>query len=322
MRAIVQDRYGSPDALALRDVELPVVGDDEVLIRVVAAGVDRGVWHLVTGLPYVVRFAGAGLRAPKSAVPGSNVAGRIEVIGGGVTRFRPGDAVYGTCRGSFAEYACAKEANLACKPANLTFEEAAVVPYGGFAALQALRDRGKLEPGQTVLVVGASGAVGTFAVQLAKAFGAEVTGVCSTANVAMVKSLGADHVIDYTRDDFSDCDRRYDLVLDIGGNSPLSRLRRALTSRGRLVIVGGEGGGRWIGIDRQLRAHILSPFVGQKLGTFFAAENADDLLLLNELIEAGKVTPIVGRSYPLNEAREALRHLEGGTTPGRIAIAV
>ena len=322
MRAVVQDTYGSADVLELREMERPEVGDHEVLVRVVAAGVDRAAWHFMTGVPYVMRIVGFGLRAPKVPVAGSNLAGRVEAVGKDVTRFQPGDEVYGTCRGSFAEFACAREDRLAPKPASLTFEQAAVVPHGGFAALQAVRDRGRVQPGQSVLIVGASGAVGSIAVQLARAFGAEVTGVCRTSKVDTVQALGADHVIDYTRDDFADSGERYDVILDTGGNSSLSRLRRSLTRKGTLVIVGGEGGGRWIGIGRQIRAQMLSPFVGQKLGTFIARENAEDLLILNELIDSGKLTPIIDRTYPLSDAPDAIRHLETGDARGRIVLTV
>ncbi len=320
MKVIVQDAYGSAEVLRLGEIERPEVADHEVLLRVVAAGVDRGAWHLMTGVPYVMRI-GTGLRAPRAPVPGSNVAGRVEIVGKAVTRFRPGDEAYGTCKGAFAEYACAREDRLAPKPAHLTFEQAAVVPHGGFAALQALRDHGKVQPGQKVLIVGASGAVGSVAVQLAKALGAEVTGVCRTAKVEMVRALGMDHVIDYTRDDFAE-GAHYDLILGIGGNAPLSRIRRALARTGTLVIVGGEGGGRWTGMGRQIRAQMLSPFVGQKLGTFIAKQNAKDLLVLNELIESGKVTPIIDRVYALSDAPDAVRYLESGQARGRIVVTV
>lgn len=322
MKAIVQDTYGSPDVLELREIPKPEIADDEVLVRVQAAGVNRAAWHVMTGQPYVMRILGFGLRAPKVPVPGSHVAGRVESVGKDVTRFQPGDEVYGVAKGAFAEYAPAREDKLARKPANLTFEQAAVVSYGGFAALQALRDHGKVQPGHKVLIIGASGAVGTLAVQLARAFGAQVTGVCSTAMIDLVRSLGADHVIDYTRDDFAQMDQRYNLILDIGGNSSLYRLRRALGRRGTLVIVGGEGGGRWLGIGRQIRATLLSPFVGQKLGTFIASETSDDLNALNELVEAGKVTPVIDRTFPLTEAPDAMRHLEEGHARGRAAITV
>jgi NADPH:quinone reductase-like Zn-dependent oxidoreductase len=321
VRAIVQDAYGSADVLRLREIERPDVRDDEVRIRVVAAGVDRGALHLMTGVPYLMRILGVGLRVPKTRVPGTNVAGHVDAVGKDVTRFQHGDEVYGTCKGSFAEYACAREEHLAPKPANLTFEQVAGVPHAGFAALQALRDHGKVQPGQEVLIIGASGAVGSMAVQLAKAFGAQVTGVCSTSKVDMVQALGADHVVDYTRDDPTE-GSRYDLILDTGGNNSLARLRRALTPRGTLVIVGGEGGGRWIGVGRQIRALMLSPLVRQKLRTFVAKENARDLLVLNENIESGKITPIIGRTYALGDAPDAIRDLETGRTPGRIIITV
>src|SRR5215216_2655646 len=246
MKAIVQDKYGPPDVLELRDIDRPEIGDEEVLVRVHAAGVDRGVWHVMTDLPYPIRLAGYGLRAPKYPVLGMDLAGVVESVGNNVTRFQPGDEVFGIGKGSFAEYVCAREDKLAPRPANLTFEQAAVVAISGLTALQGLRDNGRIEPEQKVLIIGASGGVGTFAVQLAKAFGAHVTGVCSTTKVGMVRSIGADNVIDYTREDFAEGEQRYDLILDIGGNSSLARLRRALAPRGTLVIVGGETDGRWL----------------------------------------------------------------------------
>ena len=323
MKAMVRDTYGPPDVLELRDIDKPEIGDDEVLLRVHAAGVGRDVWHVMTGLPYPIRLAGYGFRAPKNPVIGSDVAGVVEAIGKNVTRFQPGDEVFGIGKGSYAEYVCAREDKLAPKPANLTFEQAAVLPIMGSAALQALRDHGKVRQGQELLIVGASGGVGTYAVQIAKAFGAHVTGVCSTAKAEMVRSIGADHVIDYTREDFAEGDRRYDLILDIGGNSSLSRLRRALTPQGTLVIVGGEGGGRWLGgTDRQIRALVLSRFVSQKLGTFVNKENHEDLLVLKELIESGKVAPVIDRTYPLAEVPEAMRYLEEGHARGKVVITV
>ena len=323
MKAIVRDTYGPPDVLELREIDRPEIGDAEVLIRARAAGVGRDVWHVMAGLSYPLRLAGYGLRAPKNPVIGSDVAGVVEAVGKNVTRFQPGDEVFGVGKGSYAEYVCAREDKLAPKPANLAFEQAAVVAVSGLTALQGLRDHGKARPGQEVLIVGASGGVGTFAVQIAKAFGARVTGVCSTAKVDMVRSIGADHVIDYTRDDFAEGDRRYDLILDIGGNSSLSRLRRALTLRGTLVIAGGETDGRWLGgTDRQLRALVLSPFVGQKLGTFVASENHEDMIVLAELIGSGKVTPVVDRTYPLGEVPEAIRYLEGGYSRGKVVITM
>jgi NADPH:quinone reductase-like Zn-dependent oxidoreductase len=324
MKAMVRDTYGPPDVLELRDIDIPEIGDDEVLVRVHAAGVGRDVWHVMTGLPYPIRLAGYGLRAPKNPVIGSDMAGVVEAVGKNVSRFQPGDEVFGIGKGSYAEYVCAREDKLAPRPAeNLTFEQAAVVAIMGSTALQALRDHGKVHPGQEVLVIGASGGVGTYAVQLAKAFGAHVTGVCSTTKVEMVRSIGADHVIDYTQEDFAEGDQRYDLILDIGGNSSLSRLRRALAPQGTLVIVGGEGGGRWLGgTDRQIRALVLSPFVSQKLGTFVNKENHEDLLVLGELIESGKVTPVIDRTYPLSEVPEAIRYLEEGHARGKVVITV
>src|ERR687886_752504 len=309
MKAIVRYEYGSPDVLELRDIDKPEIGDEEVLVRVHAAGVDRSVWHIMTGLPYPIRLAGFGLRAPKNPVIGMDLAGVVEAVGNG--------------KGSYAEYALAREDRLAPKPANLTFEQAAVVAISGSTALQALRDQGRVAPEQEVLIIGASGGVGTFAVQIAKAFGAHVTGVCSTKKVEMVRSIGADHVIDYTREDFAQSERRYDLILDIGGNSSLARLRRALTPEGTLVIVGGEGGGRWPrGTDRQLRATMLSRFVEQKLGTFVARQNRKDLILLKKLIEAGKLKAVIDRTYPLAEAPEAIRYLEEGHAQGKVVVTV
>ena len=323
MKAIVRDTYGSPDVLELREIDKPEIADGEVLVRVHAAGVGRDVWHIMTGLPYPIRLAGYGFRAPKNPVIGSDMAGVVEAVGKNVTRFQPGDEVFGIGKGSYAEYVCAREDKLAHKPTNLTFEQAAVLAIMGSTALQALRDHGKVRQGQEVLIIGASGGVGTYAVQIAKAFGANVTGVCSTQKVEMVRSIGAHHVIDYTQEDFAEGDQRYDVILDIGGNSSLTRLRRALASQGTLVIVGGEGGGRWLGgTDRQLRAMMLSPFVGQKLGTFINKENHEDMIVLKELIESGKVTPIIDRTYPLSEVPEAIRYLEEGYARGKVVISV
>jgi NADPH:quinone reductase-like Zn-dependent oxidoreductase len=323
MKAIVRDAYGSADVLELRDVDRPGIADDEVLVRVEAAGVDRGVWHIMTGLPYPIRLAGYGLRAPKNPVLGMDLAGVVEAVGSAVTRFGPGDEVFGIGKGAFAEYARALERKLAPKPANLTLEQAAVVAVSGLPALQGLRDHGKVRPGQQVLIIGASGGVGTYAVQLAKAFGAQVTGVCTTTKVDMVRSIGADHVIDHTRADFAEGGQRYDMILDVGGNSSLSRLRRALTPKGTLVIAGGETDGRWLGgSDRQIRALLLSRFVGQKLGTFISRENHEDMIVLKELIEAGKVTPVIDRTYALSEVPEAIRYLEQGHARGKLAITL
>jgi NADPH:quinone reductase-like Zn-dependent oxidoreductase len=323
MKAIVQDTYGPADVLEFRDIGKPEIAGGEVLVRVHAAGVDRGVWHLMTGLPYPVRLAGYGLRAPKTPVLGTNMAGVVEAAGHDVTRFQPGDEVFGIGKGAFAEYARARENKLAPKPANMTFEQAAAVAVSGLTALQGLRHHGRVQPGQTALITGASGGVGTFAVQLAKAFGAQVTGVCSTTKADLVRSIGADHVIDYTREDFADGKQRYDVILDIGGNPSLARLRRALAPKGTLVIAGGETGGRWLGgADRQLRALLLSRFVDQKLTTFICRENHEDLIVLAELIEAGKVTPVIDRTYPLSEAPKAIRYLEQGHARGKVVITV
>jgi NADPH:quinone reductase-like Zn-dependent oxidoreductase len=325
MKAMVQNEYGSPDVLELKDVEKPDIGDDEVLVRVHAAGVDRGVWHLMTGLPYFLRLIipELGLRAPKTRIRGSDVAGTVAAVGKDVTRFQPGDEVFGVAKGSYAEYAPALEDKLAPKPANLTFEQAAVVPISGLTALQALRDKGQIRPGQKVLIIGASGGVGTFAVQIAKSFGAEVTGVCSATKVDLVRSLGADHVINYTHEDFADGKQRYDVIIDTGGHSPLTRLRRALARKGTLVIVGAETDGRWFGgFDRSIRASLLSPFVGQQLIAFVNSENHEDLIVLKEMIEAGKVGPVMDRTFPLSEASKAIHYLEEGHARGKVAITV
>ena len=265
MQAIVQDTYGAAGVWCVEEIARPEIAGNELLVQVHAAGLDRGTWHLMAGQPYLMRLMGYGLRTPRNRVPGLDVAGTVVAAGAEVTRFAAGDEVFGISRGSFAEYACAREDKLARKPANLTFGQAAAVAVSGMTALQGLRDAGRLRPGQHVLIIGASGGVGTFAVQIAKAFGAQVTGVCSTAKAGLVASIGADHVIDYSQHDFADGPQRYDLILDLGGNSPLSRLRRALTPAGTLVIVGGEDGGRWTGMGRQLRALALSLFVRQRL---------------------------------------------------------
>jgi NADPH:quinone reductase-like Zn-dependent oxidoreductase len=323
MRAIVQDVYGTADVLELRDVDPPSIGREDVLVRVAAAGVDRGVWHVMTGLPYPIRLAGYGLRAPKTPVLGLDAAGVVESVGAGVTGLRIGDEVFGFVRGAFAEYASAPEGRLAHKPVNLTLGQAAVLAVSGVPALQALRDHAEVRDGQSVLIIGASGGVGTYAVQLALGFGARVTAVCSTSKVDMVRSLGAARVIDYTRSDFADSGERYDAILDIGGNASLARLRRALTPDGTLVIVGGESPGRWLGgTDRQLRALVLSRFVGQTLTTFVSRENSEDLVVLKELVEAGTVAPVVDRTYPLAEVPDAIRYVEQGRARGKVAIAV
>jgi NADPH:quinone reductase-like Zn-dependent oxidoreductase len=321
MQAIVQDSYGGADVLHLARIPRPEIADNEVLLRVHAAGLDRGTWHMMTGRPYLLRLLGFGLRRPKIRVPGLDVAGTVVALGSAVTRFTSGDDVFGISRGSFAEYAAAREDKLAAKPANLSFEQAAVVPVSAGTALQALTDIGRVQPGQRVLVIGASGGVGSYAVQLAKAFGAEVTGVCSSAKADLVRSLGADHVLDYTRDDFADGAHRYDLIIDIAGNAPLSRLRRALAPTGTVVIVGGEQGGKWTGgFGRSLRAPVLSPFVHQRMTMLTSKERASDLERLTPVLEAGKITPSIDHSYPLGRVPDAMRHLQAGKTRGKIAI--
>jgi NADPH:quinone reductase-like Zn-dependent oxidoreductase len=324
MKAIVQDEYGTApeDVLRLAEIARPTIADDEILVRVAAASVDRGTWHLMAGLAYPMRLAGFGFRTPKARNPGRSVAGTVESTGKNVTEFEPGGEVYGTCDGSFAQYARARAGRLAPKPANLSFEQAAAVPVSALTALQAVR-HAKVQAGQQVLIIGASGGVGTFAVQIAKAFGAEVTGVCSTAKTDLVRAIGADHVIDYTRDDFADGQHHYDVILDIGGNRRLSHLRRALTPRGRLVIVGGETGGRWLdGTDRLLRAYLLSPLVSQKLGGVLASENAKDLIVLRDLIESGKITPAIDQTYPLSQTPAAIRHVQEGRARGKVVITI
>jgi NADPH:quinone reductase-like Zn-dependent oxidoreductase len=325
MQAIVQDSYGSADVLNLADIDRPVPKDNEVLIRVHAAGLHRGDWHVMTGLPYLIRIVvpTLGLRKPKIRVRGMDVAGHVEAVGGKVIRFQPGDEVFGWCDGAFAEYASAPEDQLAPKPADLSFEQAAAVPTSAFAALQGLRDQGQVQPGQRVLVIGAVGGVGVFAVQLAKAFGAQVTGVANTTQLELVRSIGADDVVDYTRQDVTDGSRRWDLILDTAGHRSLSQLRRALTPTGTLVIVGSEGRGRWLGgFDRSLRAPLLSRFVGQRLRMLASKPRQDDLQTLGELMQAGKLMPAIDRTYPLGEVPEAIRQLERGHARGKIVITV
>jgi NADPH:quinone reductase-like Zn-dependent oxidoreductase len=322
MKAVVRDTYGSVDVLRVGDIPKPVAGEGEVLVRVVAAGVDQGVWHLMRGMPYVMRLAGFGIRAPKNPLLGYDVAGRVEAVSSDADSLRPGDEVFGTCGGSFAEYAVVRADRLAAKPDKVSFEQAAATPTSGYTALQAVRDHGKVEAGRHVLIIGAAGGVGTFAVQIAKANGAEVTGVCSTAKTEFARSIGADHVIDYTKEDFADGRSRYDVILDIAGNRPLSHLRHALTPRGTLVIVGGEDAGNWLGIRRQLRAAALSPVVGQKLGFFIAKQRSQDLEELRKLLEAGAVRPVVDRTFPLDEVSDAISYLRGGHVRGKIVITV
>lgn len=323
MRAAVQHRYGSSDALTVSTIDRPDINSDEVLIEVVAAGVDRGVWHLITGRPYLVRLAGYGVTKPKNPVPGLDVSGRVVAVGSDVRRFRVGDEVFGIAGGAYAEFAAAKEEKLAHKPAGLSFEKASVAAISGITALQALTDVGAVEAGQAVLIIGASGGVGTYAVQLAKALGATVTGVASGTKADLVESLGADHVIDYAAADYLDGATRYDLIIDIGGRNPVARLRRALKTTGTLVIVGGEGGGSVTGgIGRQLRAKMLSPFVSQRLTFFVSAEHHSDIERLARFMEAGDVTPAIGSRYRLEDVPQAIADLEAGRTRGKSVILV
>jgi len=314
MKAVVQDEYGPPDVLELKDIDKPVVGDHDVLVRVHAAAVHPGDYFVMTGVPYVVRLA-FGLRKPRNGVPGRDVAGVVEAVGKNVTRFQPGDEVFGWCTtGVLAEYACAEEGNFAPKPANLTLEQAAAVTVSATTALQALRDKGEVQPGQKVLITGASGGVGTFAVQIAKSLGAEVTGVCSTRNVDMVRSIGADHVIDYTKEDFTQGAQRYDLILDNAEAHSLSECRRVLAPRGTYIPNRGSGG-RWIGpLGRIAKARAVSLLARQRLRPFLSKENNEDLVRLKELIESGKITPVIDKTYPLGESAKALAYVaEGGS---------
>ena len=322
MKAIVQNRYGSPDVvLQLQDIGKPVVRDDEVLVRVHAAAVNVDNWVLVRGLPYIVRMA-SGLLKPKNGVPGTDVAGHVEAIGKNVTQFQSGDEVFGWCEGAFAEYACAGESNFVPKPDDLTFEQAGAVGVSAFTALQLLRDQGKVQPGQKVLINGASGGVGTFAVQIAKSLGADVTGVCSTRNVDRVRSIGADHVIDYTQEDFTQSGQRYDFILDNVGNHSLPDCRRALTPKGTFQPnSGGHSSGRWIGpMGRVVKALVVSLFVRQQLRPFLSTNNKADLVVLKELIETGKVRPVIDRTYPLSETPEAIGYVGEGHACGKVVI--
>jgi NADPH:quinone reductase-like Zn-dependent oxidoreductase len=325
MKAIVYTNYGSPDVLEVRDIKKPVPNDNQVLIKVHAASTNPLDWHTLEGMPYIIRAMGVGLRKPKSPRLGADVAGEVEAVGKNVTQFKPGDEVFGTGGGTFAEYARTRETKLVLKPANLTFEQAAGVGVAALTALQGLRDTGKIQAGQKVLINGASGGVGTFAVQIAKSFGAEVTGVCSTKNLDMVRSLGADHVIDYTKEDFTKGDQRYDLILDNVGNQPLSGFRRALTPKGICVLVGGGGpnDGHWIGaVSRPIKAFLYSPFVSQKFVFFIAEITKEDLTIMRDLMESGKVTPVVDKTYPLNQTADAIRYLEQGHARGKVIITM
>jgi NADPH:quinone reductase-like Zn-dependent oxidoreductase len=321
MKAIVGMQYGSPEGLELREIDTPGLDADGVLVRVHAASVNPFDWHRMRGLPYLVRMS-EGLRRPKQTVLGVDVAGRVEAVGENVTELRPGDEVFGGRAGAFAEFVCGGEKNFVPKPAGIAFEQAATVCIAGCTALQAVRDKGQIQAGQKLLVNGAAGGVGTFAVQIGKALGADVTGVCSTRNVDMVRSIGADVVVDYTTDDFTRRGERYDVILDAVGNRSLSDLRRALTPKGRLVLVGG-GGGNWLGpLLLPIRGAVVSRFVGQTMLLLVAKIKRDDLVALGELMEAGKLTPVIDRTYPLSEAAEAIRYLEAGHAQGKVVITV
>jgi NADPH:quinone reductase-like Zn-dependent oxidoreductase len=323
MKAIVQDRYGTADVLELRDVDTPAPGDGESRIRVRAAGCGPDVWHLMAGLPYFVRLM-PGFHAMRAGVRGRDVAGTVDAVGANVTDLASGDEVMGIVEGSFAEFAVGRSDKLVRKPARLTFEQAAAVPISGLTALQAIRDEGRVQPGQTVLVIGAAGGVGTLTVQVARAFGARVTGVCSTAKLDLVRSIGADDAIDYTAEDFLDGRRRWDVIVDTAGRRSLSQLRRALAPRGTVVIVGGEGGGKVTGgfLRQILQAPVMSLFTAQRFRGLTSREPRADLLALTELIEAGEVTPVIDRTFPLVEAAEAVRYLERGHAAGKVVVAV
>ena len=322
MKAIIHETYGSPDVLELADVDMPVAADDGVLVRVRTASANPLDWHFLRGEPYVMR-AQFGLRLPKRTNVGNDVAGVVEAVGKAVSRFKPGDEVFGDVNGSFAEYVAAPEELLASKPANLTFEQAAAVPLAAVTALQGLRDKGGIRAGQRVLIIGASGGVGTFAVQIAKTFDAHVTGVCSTRNVDMVRSIGADRVVDYTREDYASGPERFDVIFQLAGTASPNACRRALTPKGTLLLSSGESSGRWIGpMTRIVAALVESPFVGQRLVPFIAKRSADDLRVVKGLIEAGKVTPVIDRTYPLAEAADAIRYVETGHTQGKVVVTV
>ena len=323
MKAIIQDRYGSADVLECGEVEVPEPAAGDVRVRVHAAGCGPDVWHMMAGLPYFARL-GLGLRRPKQAVRGRDVAGVVDAVGPTVDGFAPGDEVLGVADGSFAEFAVARADKLVPKPAMLSFDKAAAAPISGLTALQALRDSAELQRGQRVLVIGAGGGVGSFAVQIAKALGAEVTGVCSTSKVDLVRSIGADATIDYTREDFTDGTRRWDVVVDTAGRRPLRTLRRTLSRNGRLVVVGGDGGGRVTGgfFRGMLRAPLLSLVVSQKLRFLLARERQDDLRALVEMIESGSVSPVIDRTFSLAAAPDAIRYLEEGHPAGKVVVTV
>lgn len=321
MKAIAQDRYGSADVLAVQEIRQPVVEEDQVLVRVQAASVNALDWHFMRGWPYMVRPM-LGWRRPSVMVRGVDVAGRVEAVGKDVQTFRPGDEVFGWCRGAFAEFACAGEDHFALKPGNLSFEQAAAAPLAGMTALQGIRDSGQVKAGDKVLIVGASGGVGTFAVQIAKSLGAEVTGVCSTRNAALVRSVGADHVVDYTSESVTRTDERYDVIFELAGTDTPGAYRRILTPTGTLVLSSGDGG-RWLGpLGRVLKAKVSGSFVGQTMGFLSTSENQADLMVLKELLEAGTIRPVIDRTYRFAEAIDAIRHVDAGHTSGKTVISI
>ena len=321
MKAIVHDRYGSFELLELRDIPKPEVGDDEVRVRVRAAGLHVGDCFSVRGAPFVMRFA-TGLLKPKHGVPGFDVAGQVEAVGKTVTRFRVGDEVFGACNGACAELVCVAQDTLAHKPAKLSFEQAAALPTSGLAALHALRDVGKVQPGQKVLINGASGGVGTFAVQIAKSFGADVTGVCGTSNLELIRSLGVDHAVDYTQEDFTLGEQRYDLIFDNVENRSLSDLRRALTPKGMLILNSGTGAQGMKMMVRLIKPLVLSPFLSQDLRRYLSVPNHEDLRLIGELVESGKLSPVIDRTYPLEQTGDALAYIEGGHARGKVVVNI
>jgi len=321
MKAIVYHKYGSPDVLELKDIEKPAVNHDDVLVRVRAASVNPLDWHFMRGMPRIVRIM-TGLLKPKNTRPGVDVAGVVEAVGSNVTQFHAGDEVFGSCKGAFAEYVCTSEGALVLKPANLTFEQAAAVPVATFTSLQGLRDKGQIRTGHKVLINGAAGGVGTFAVQIARSFGARVTGVCSTRNVDMVRSIGADHVIDYTQEDYTQSGQRYDLIFDTVGNHSLSDNRRVLASKGALVMAGGPTDSLLGILLPSIKALVMSRLVSQTLVSFLARRRKEDLIIMQGLLEAGKVIPVIDRTYPLSEVPAAIRYLEEGHARGKVVIAL
>jgi NADPH:quinone reductase-like Zn-dependent oxidoreductase len=323
MKAIVYTKYGSPQVLGLKDIDRPVPNDNEVLVKISASSINAQEWHFMRGKPYIMRLAGTGLLKPKDVRLGADLAGVIEAVGSNVTEFKPGDEVFGVRWGAFAEYVNSSGKGLVLKPANVTFEQAAAVPVAALTALQGLRDKGKIQAGHKVLVNGAGGGVGTFAVQIAKAFGAEVTGVTNTGNVGMVRSIGADHVIDYTKQDYTQGGERYDLIFDLGGNHSLSERLRVLATKGTLVMAGSISTGNWLGpLASMLKTVLVAPFVSQKLASFLAKVNKEDLHFIKEMLETGKIIPVIDRTFPLSEVPEAIRYVEEGHTRGKVVITV